>query len=178
LIQSVFDEIGRNGFKKIVVLNAHGGNTHLLRFLAQCSLWEQKPYSLYIPLERMSSEGQEGWKAMRETDFGGHACETETSGLLGTFPDLVKMDQVPEEAATPLGRMQHLPPTFAGISWYSDFPDHYAGDARPATEEKGRALVDLLVDNLAAYIAAVKADQVVPTLETEFYRRVENLNKD
>lgn len=41
LIQGVFEEVGRNGFAKIVVFNGHGSNTHLLRFLAQCSLWEQ-----------------------------------------------------------------------------------------------------------------------------------------
>jgi len=38
LIQAVFDEIGRNGFKKIIVQNGHGGNTYLLNFLAQSSL--------------------------------------------------------------------------------------------------------------------------------------------
>ena len=49
LIQGVLDEIGRNGFKKVILYNGHGGNTHLIRFLAQASLWERKPYSLYIP---------------------------------------------------------------------------------------------------------------------------------
>jgi creatinine amidohydrolase len=48
LFQSVMDEIGRNGFNKIVIYNAHGGNIHLLHFLAQCSLWEEKPYSVYL----------------------------------------------------------------------------------------------------------------------------------
>lgn len=28
-------------------------------------------------------------------------------------------------------------PTFTGIWWYSDYPDHYAGDALFASEEKG-----------------------------------------
>ena len=46
LIRGVFDEIARNGFKKIVVVNAHGGNGGLLQFLAQCALWEEKPYDL------------------------------------------------------------------------------------------------------------------------------------
>jgi creatinine amidohydrolase len=172
LIQSVFDEIGRNGFTKIVVYNGHGGNTHLLRFLAQSSLWEEKPYSLYMPLRRFSPEGEAAWQAMRETDFGGHACEEETSTVLGTHPDLVKMDWVPDQSGAPLKGMQDLPPTFAGIWWYADYPEHYAGDARTATREKGEALVRMASDYLAEYIAAVKADQVVPTLEEEFFRRV------
>jgi creatinine amidohydrolase len=177
LTQSVFDEIGRNGFKKIVVLNAHGGNTHFLRFLAQAALWEEKPYSLYIPMRNLSSEGEEEWLAMRETSYGGHACEQETSGVLGTHPRLVQMDRVPQEPAPPMGRMEHLPPTFTGIWWYADYPEHYAGDARTATEEKGQTLTRLAAEYLAQYIAAVKADKVVPTLEAEFFRRERHLRE-
>jgi creatinine amidohydrolase len=177
LVQGVFDEIGRNGFDKIVVYNGHGGNTHLLHFLAQCSLWEQKPYSLYIPLRYLTPERQEKWLAMRETELGGHACETETSASLANHPDLVHLDQVPEEPASPLNRLADLPPTFTGIGWYSNYPQHYAGDARSASAAKGRALVEWSVDTLAEYIAAVKADQVVPTLEQEFFRRAQQVSE-
>jgi creatinine amidohydrolase len=171
LIQGVFDEIGRNGFRRIVVYNGHGGNTHLLRFLAQCSLWEQKPYSLYIPLQHRTPEQEKAWAEMRDTEVHGHACECETSTSLGNHPHLVHMDRVPDEPALPLNRLKHLPPAFAGIAWYANYPQHYAGDARPATVEKGKALVGWEVDTLAEYIAAVKADDVVPTLEQEFFRR-------
>ncbi|MBN1641743.1 MAG: creatininase family protein [Anaerolineae bacterium] len=171
LIQGVFDEIGRNGFRKIVVYNGHGGNTHMLRFLAQCSLWEQKPYSLYIPLAHLTPEQTERWAEMRETTFGGHACEAESSVLMANYPALAHPERVPAEPAQPLDRMGHLPPTFAGVSWYANYPEHYAGDARPASAEKGRALVDWQAETLAQYIAAVKADEVVPALEGEFFRR-------
>ncbi len=176
LLQSVLDEIGRNGFRKIVLYNAHGGNSHLLGFLAQSALWEEKPYSLYIPLRRMTPEGEAEWEAVRETSSGGHACEWETSLVLGTYPHLVKMERVPATPADPLNRMNHLPPTLTGIWWYSDYPDHYAGDARPASVEKGELLVRLESDYLAQYIAAVKADQVVPALEREFFARVRQLS--
>jgi creatinine amidohydrolase len=98
--------------------------------------------------------------------------------LLGTHPHLAKMERVPEDPAKPLNRMKDLPPTFTGIWWYSDYPDHYAGDARFATEEKGRALVRLASDCLAKYIAAVKADEVVPALNAEFFRRTGQVGKD
>ena len=175
LIQGVLDEIGRNGFSKIILYSAHGGNSHLLPFLAQCSLWENKPYSLYIPMRRLTPEGEKEWEAVRETSFGGHACEEETSLVLGTYPHLVKLDRVPEEPALPLNRLQHLPPTFTGIWWYANYPDHYAGDARTASEAKGQVLARLMADCLAEYIAAVKVDQVVPALNDEFFRRVEQM---
>ena len=43
---------------------------------------------------------------------------------------------------------------------------------RPATAAKGEARVGWLADTLAEYITAVKADEVVPALEHEFFRRV------
>jgi len=168
LVQSVLDEIGRNGFKKIILLNAHGGNIHFIRFLAQSSLWEEKPYHLYIPMQLAD---EEKWNAILETKLHGHACECETSVTLANYPELVKMDKVPEKPGDPLGRMKDLPQTYNGIWWYSDFPDHYAGDARTASAEKGRKLVQLEVEGLAKFIAAVKADQVIPALTREFFER-------
>jgi creatinine amidohydrolase len=175
VLQSVLDEIGRNGFKKIILLNAHGGNTHLLRFLAQAQLWEQKPYTLYMPTRGLSPEAESQWEAMRDTDFGGHACEEETSDVLGTYPALVKMDRVPVKPARPLGRLGTLPPTYTGTWWYADYPDHYAGDARQATVDKGKFLINAKAEYLAHYIAAVKADQVVPGLAEEFFKRAGQL---
>ncbi len=78
---------------------------------------------------------------------------------------------MPKVPVTALKRMTDLGSTYTGVRWYSDYPDHYAGDARSATKEKGRILRNLLVDSLAEYIAAVKADRVVPHLEGEFFRK-------
>jgi len=173
LFQGVCDEIGRNGFRKIVIYNAHGGNTNLLRFLAQCSLWEEKTYSIYLPADLLllSPERRKKWQETCETSEHGHACECETSISLANHPELVKMERVSNTPGKALRRMQELPPTFSGIQWYSDYPQHYAGDARPATKRKGRILRQLIIDSLAEYIAAVKADQVVPSLQKEFFRR-------
>jgi len=175
LIQNVLDEIGRNGFRKIILYNAHGGNNHLLGYLAQCSLWERKPYSLYMPTKYLTPEAEKEWESMRSTTWGGHACEAETSLVFGTRPELVKLERVPEQPAVPLDRLKHLPPTYTGIWWYGNHPDHYAGDARAATLEKGQRLAQLTVDSLAQYIAAVKADQVVPALTDEFFERVKRV---
>jgi creatinine amidohydrolase len=177
LIQGVLNEIGRNGFKKIILHNAHGGNNHLLPFLAQCTLWEQKPYSLYYYAQSLSGNKPEAHRTLFETVNHGHACECETSISLANHPELVKMDRVPEEPADPLKRMTALPGNFSGISWYADYPDHYAGDARPATAEKGQAWRQVLVDALAEFIAAVKADTVAPALDQEFFERVRHLGE-
>jgi creatinine amidohydrolase len=78
---------------------------------------------------------------------------------------------VPENPAKPLDRLQHLPPTYNALWWYANYPDHYAGDARTASIEKGKELLDLAARRLAVYVAAVKADTVIPALSQEFFNR-------
>ena len=170
LLESVLDEIGRNGFRKIVFVNGHGGNTHLLAFLAQCSLWAQNPYTVYVP-QGLSPARREAWEAITESEYHGHACECETSVTLANYPELVHMERVPQEPALPLGRLSGIPGNFSGISWYANHPEHYAGDARTASAEKGLRLRELQVEQLVEFIAAVKADAVAPMLEAEFFAR-------
>lgn len=170
LLQEVLDEIGRNGFKKIILFNAHGGNSFLLGFLAQCSLWEAKPYSIYV-FQGLSEEERRKWRDICETELHGHACECETSISLANHEHLVKMDQIPQEPFTPLGRLKDLKGNFSGVSWYSNYPEHYVGDASVATKEKGLLLREIEVQALARFIKAVKADEVVPELEREFHAR-------
>ena len=85
------------------------------------------------------------------------------------------MEKVLPDPADPLGRLKDLSANHSGISWYSDYPDHYAGDARTASAEKGEVLRQIQIDALAEYIAAVKADDVVPALNREFFARVRQL---
>ena len=175
VIQGVLDEIGRNGFKKILIVNGHGGNGPLVSLLAQFSLWEEKPYSLYVRTSKLSAERQKQWSSICETSLHGHACECESSVSLANHPELVKMSDVPNDPCTPLKRMTDLP--FTGISWYADYPDHYCGDARTASTEKGRKLLQFEVDQLIETIAAIKADKMAPALNKEFFQRVEDLRK-
>src|SRR5512136_2691796 len=178
LVQSVLDEIGRNGFKKIIILNAHGGNDYFLPFLTQCSLWEQKKYSIYLYTGELSPERQKEWDALLESSEHGHACECESSVLMASYPNLVDISKVSSEPGSALHRLDHLPANFSGIWWYADYPQHYAGDARTASVEKGLRLRQIKVEALAEYIRAVKADQVVPALEKEFFEREKKLRSN
>ena len=87
LFLGVFDEIARNGFHKIVLYNGHGGNNHLVPFLAQCTLWEEKPYALYLPAWGSSPERAARRQAILETEHHGHACECETSMTMANYPN-------------------------------------------------------------------------------------------
>ena len=48
LLQETTDEMGRNGCKKIVIVNGHGGNNHLLPDFAQTQMDSPHNYVVYI----------------------------------------------------------------------------------------------------------------------------------
>ena len=104
--------------------------------------------------------------ARKESAGGGHSCESETSFVLGTHPELVRMSEHCGD-----GTSRRAFELAAGVSTpaqgRANFPDHYVGDALPATREKGDWLVARAVQKVAAVIAAVKAD----TKTMEFMKR-------
>ena len=174
VLMNVCDEIGRNGFSKIVIFNGHGGNYFLLHYLCQTILSQRKSYAVFLP-DQVSSDRQEAWSAILETPVHGHACECETSISLANHGDLVKMEAIAGRKADPLGRLDHLPTGRVTISWYANYPDHYAGDAAAASAEKGKKLRSLIVDSLADYIRLVKNDETALDLMKEFYDRCDKV---
>lgn len=176
LLANVCDEIARNGLRKIVIYNAHGGNSDMLRYFAQSLLAERKRYAVYIHDWLPSKDRRERFQQILES-AGGHAGECETSITMANCPAAVKMEYVKGRKHQPLGRLSHLPAGYTSIWWYADNPDHYCGDATLASEAKGIKLRDLLVDTMADYIRAVKADKVVPALLEEFYDRCDEVGR-
>jgi len=177
LFLSTLDEIGRNGFRKIIIVNGHGGNESLLPFLTQACLAEDKSYQVYLPrFAHISEERRKKSKWGELMNRLDHAGEWEASLLLATHPDLVHLDRAPAKGGKALGRLQHLPSTRSAMGWYADHPEHYTGDARKASLKKGIAIRDGLVATLADYIAAVKADRVMHALAKEFAGRAKNVS--
>jgi len=171
LLEAVCDEIGRNGFSKIVLLIAHGGNRHLAPFFVQLMLEKQKEYTVYLPQLLGDPDVAQLIKEIIESEFDAHAGEMETSLILATHPELVQMEQIDETSGRPLRRLEHLPGVGTPVSWYADFPDHYAGDAHPATAEKGERMFEHWAQRLAGAIAAIKKDAAAPELYEEFFSR-------
>jgi creatinine amidohydrolase len=173
LLENVCDEIARNGMKKIILLNTHGGNEMFLQYFAQIMLEKERDYVVYvIRLNDKSSEFDPKWKKMVETKVDGHAGEMETSQMMEAYPGLVKIkDLSPRETGLPNDRTKHLPSCFTGIWWYASYPHHYAGEGKYGSKKKGEYLLEYESGKVAEIIKAVKADTVTPKLTREFYRR-------
>src|ERR1700682_3428003 len=89
LLQETTDEMARNGCKKIVIVNGHGGNEYFLPFCAQSHLEKRHDYVVYVFDERTLSTGG----PVRKDSLDMHAGESETSKVMITHPDLVHLDR-------------------------------------------------------------------------------------
>lgn len=175
LLENTCREIARNGLKKIMLVNAHGGNDSLIHYFTQIQLASPRDYVVYVAEQLYSEEDMAAIRAQWETTVDGHAGEKETSAIMAIRQDLVKSDAMPSDGeGMPLGRLQHLRDMNVdmGIWWYADYPSHYCGDGIPATVEKGNVWLDARARGLAKVIRAIKDDTETKRLQNEFFDRV------
>ncbi len=73
LLQETTDEMARNGCKKVVIVNGHGGNEHLLPYFAQAQMASPGDYVVYV-LD--GERSRPGGPAKKSTGLDYHAGET------------------------------------------------------------------------------------------------------
>jgi creatinine amidohydrolase len=173
LLQETVDEISRNGIKKIVLVNGHGGNDNFLQFFCQAQLARRRDYVLYLFEPSSSPEVERRVKALRKTTMDMHAGELETSMVVAHRPDLAHPERAGEQSGADQARLEGLKDAYTAIWWYARFPNHYAGDGSAATAQLGNLVLDAEADELAALIRAVKADTKVQELQNRFFDQSE-----
>lgn len=168
LLQETTDEMARNGCKKVVIVNGHGGNEHLLPYFAQAQMASPKDYVVYV-LDGERSRA--GGPAKKSTGVDYHAGENETSNTLYTHPELTHIDRAGRESGADQKR-QNLPDfLYTGIWWYARFPQHYSGDGSVATKPLGEWNVQGWISTIVEAIRAVKADDASLRIQNEFYEK-------
>ncbi len=170
LLQETTDEMARNGCKKILIVNGHGGNENLLPFFAQTQLEKERDYVVYVlPILDPPAGGPP-----KKTSNDMHAGESETSAMLISNPDLVHLDRAGSESGADQGRLKLPDPLYTGIWWYARFPNHYSGDGAAARHEYGQFRMENWEDAIVKSLRAIKADKVSLQLQNEFFEKAKH----
>ena len=169
LLQETTDEMSRNGCKKIIIVNGHGGNNSLLPYFAQTQLESPHDYVVYVQGLARSGPGEPKHKSDPSTDM--HAGESETSMSMIARPDLVHLDRASQESGADQARLKLPEGLYTGIWWYARFPNHYAGNGAVASRELGEFEAKTWINAIVQSIRAVKADQESLRLQNEFYEK-------
>ena len=154
LIYEVCLGIWHHGFRKILMVNGHGGNTGPLAGTAQRLTSAGHPVLSCGVGNLVGDEADAIFE--RRVKGGGHACEFETSIMLHLHPESVEMskavDHMDLKSQTLIEAGVTVPSVFA-----PDDPG-VRGYATLATAEKGRRFVELAAERLANTIRLLHRD--------------------
>jgi creatinine amidohydrolase len=160
LVEGVVRSVLRDGFKRIVLLNAHGGNENALR-----TITDDLTPKLGVPIVQFTY-----WYAaavaiakILETQGGlQHACEAETSMMMVARPELVAEDRIP------LAKVNMTPDITdvvgGGVYLWRAIGSRSAsgviGNPEAASKEKGERLFDAISDSLAEKLCTAELWQL------------------
>jgi creatinine amidohydrolase len=165
---SVWTELGacvaRAGFKKLLLLNSHGGQVSVMDIVARdlrtahdMIVYHTSWYNLPLGSEVM------GLFPPEEHRFGIHAGDIETSMMLALAPDQVDMAQARNFRSSSQDRSEKYPilgnGSSAKLGWQmQDYhPQGAAGNAAAATAAKGHALVNAAGLQLARLLQEISS---------------------
>lgn len=174
LLEATTDEIARNGFDKIIIINSHGGNPQMIRYFIQNQLEKKKDYVVYFFEPGMSKEVRDEMMRIRKTELATdqHGGEREASEIKYLRPELLKLERSPDESGENLNRLK-LPSTlYTAIWWYASYPNHYAGDASFASVQLGKLITDNTLSELITAIKSVKNDRQTLEIQREYFKNV------
>lgn len=146
-LTSVAMSMYRAGVRKMAFVNAHVGNCNAIKaamreIYAQCDM---KVYAFTYP--GAEAEIRRVCTTKRPHGAYFHACEIETSYMLYLCPERVDMSRA-------ISQYPQFPPDFdvTPTPWTQIMDTAVLGDATAATAQKGKAIIDAVVENIVSLL--------------------------
>lgn len=154
----ICSSVYENGFRRMFLLNSHGGNqAYLSAVIQEMGVRYGEDFSLFA--FRYWDIASEQIAKLRETPIGGtgHAGEFETSVMMHLHPELVHADLIEATAPTPSNRW--LETDLQGKQRYVKYknfnscnPNGQLGQPQAADAEKGARFFQAVTDEVAAFM--------------------------
>ena len=186
MLEEICSEIHRNGFKKILLFNGHGGNQAMISQFARSTLYRPKGYMVYdyapgsdFPTPNKLLSGNYGKLTVEDREVlksyvdakkrYGHACFIETGWIYATHPELVRLDKVDAESGKSTHRFDEFSKRKINspFAWMADYPNSYAGDSHEGMNERiAGAMLEYSVTKAAEVFHFLKNE----TISEEYHK--------
>jgi creatinine amidohydrolase len=173
MLEETCNELSRNGLKKIVLVNGHGGNSNFLQYFCQSQLAARKDYIVVLFQERTNPAYSKEIESLKKAKLDGHAGEEETAMMSFIRPDLVDVQAITSQSGADQKRL-NVPFGYTGIWWYAKYPNHYASDFAQPNKRLGELLILSWSDQIAELIKYLKNNNTIKELQDEFAKQAEN----
>lgn len=153
MLKGLIDNMIQHGFRRILVINGHGGNDVPARqgtFELRQEYRERKDLLLLAATYWTLADPAALISDLRQTEMG-HACEWETSMVLRLAPDLVKAHEGVVDVPFGTG----FKPTVRAWTMPDRSKPGHIGFPADASPEKGEQLFELFSDGLSRLIRRV-----------------------
>ncbi len=155
LVYEIGMNAARNGIKKLLIINGHGGNSPALDFAAQLI---NRDARIFVGVDSGETSDVDIYE-MIETPNDVHAGEFETSTSLAIRPGHVKMEQAKQHIPKFSSRYLNFT-SKRGISWHAYTKKISStgvmGDPTRASAEKGRKMWQIMIAHLVAFVEDLK----------------------
>ncbi len=174
MLDETCGELSRNGLKKIILDNGHGGNTSFLQYFCQSQLAERKDYIVVLFDPGSDPATVKEIKSLTKATLDQHAGEGETAMMYFIRPDLVDQQAIKSQSGLDQAKLKGLKNGYTGIWWYARFPNHYASDVAEPNKRLGELLITGEANQLADLIRYLKTNNTIESLQEEFNKKADN----
>ena len=158
VIKEVAQSLYHSGFRKLVLMNSHGGQPQIMEIAAR-DLHQEHPDFAVFPLFTWRVPHSAGdLLTPQEREYGIHAGDAETSIMLSLLPEQVKMERAVKEY--PQGLPENSLLDMEGklpFAWLTKelSQSGVMGDATAATKEKGDRILQSVAEGWVRVIQDV-----------------------
>ncbi|MGY6586879.1 MAG: creatininase family protein [Wenzhouxiangella sp.] len=142
LIEALGESVARAGVRRLLLLNAHGGNVAAMN-LAALSL-RRRFEMLVVKANYMAMAPPDGVLAAEELRCGLHGGQAETAMMLALHPDKVRLDKLEDFDYGPQANPSLGPEGEAAWAWLAEDLNRagVTGQASQANSAQGQVLVE------------------------------------
>jgi creatinine amidohydrolase len=165
-ILDIAKSVAHHGFRKMIIVNGHGSNRHLLELVTRQATMDNDLLCAGLGIFAL---GRKALRQVRESPVGwsSHADEIETSLYLHLRPEGVRTAEMQPENSTVPSKYHWRDIEGGGplvlMEWWSTFSHTgVLGDPTKATAEKGKIHFDAIVEEMADLIHEFKDRPIRP----------------